>query len=34
MSKIYNMLKDKTPPITSDSIKTIISNKSIISTVN
>lgn len=34
MFYLYNMIKDKTPPITNDSIKTIISNKSIISTVN
>jgi hypothetical protein len=34
MFYLYNMLKDKTPPITNDSIKTIISNKSIISTLN
>ena len=34
MFYLYNIVKDKTPPITNESIKTIISNKSIISTVN
>jgi hypothetical protein len=34
MYYLYNMVKDKTPPITDDSIKTVISNNSIISTVN